>query len=86
MRRREWNSLSVGDLVTVHDHGRLGALDDGVVVSVIQQRDSHDVLIRLRQGPMVYPRRLAVHLTAATRDYCWRCDDVRAPAQRQVNR
>jgi len=75
MLRQQWNALHVGARVMVHDHEASGALAAGEVVSVRAHVDGTDVLVRLGDGTLVYPRRLGVHvLPLASNERCWRCD------------
>jgi hypothetical protein len=80
MNRIQWNTLSVGHHVLVHDETKPGLpLVPGCVSMVHAASGSNDVAIRIpsTRGPsrVVHPPRLAVHLEALDPEArCWRCD------------
>jgi hypothetical protein len=74
-----WNALRVEDEVFVHDDSdRDFAIAAGTVAFVGSRPGSNDVTVRLAgvhgPGPLVRPKRLAVHLARpGARTDCWRC-------------
>lgn len=80
MTRQEWNSLTVGDYVLVHDETdhQLPAVP-GRVIEVEPAKGSNVLSIRIKpvgaRSTVVQPKRLAVHAEEADSDRrCWRCD------------
>lgn len=82
----QWNALSVGDAVIVHDDSDLTAAPERGVVKIVQTRvqpSVNDVAIRLESGgALVTPRRGAVHSAATGSEGCWRCELLAKPARR----
>jgi hypothetical protein len=80
MIRLQWNALSVGNHVLVHDETRPGLpLVPGRVTMVQTASGCNEIAIRIpsTRGPstVVHPHRLAVHLEDLDPEaHCWRCE------------